>query len=174
MNIKTLKTLEYNKIVDLLIEKAESELGKDLAKKIVPLRKMENIEELQRETEEAYSLIMKRGNPPLYGIYSIALEVKRLDIGGSLSPGSLLKISDMLRVSRGLKNYIKETKDDKVFNYPIIEGLVEDLSIFKHIEDEINNAIISEDEISDNASSTLKSIRRQIASKNDSVKSKLN
>lgn len=174
MNIKTLKTLEYNKIVDLLIEKAESELGKDLAKKIVPLRKMENIEELQRETEEAYSLIMKRGNPPLYGIYSIALEVKRLDIGGSLSPGSLLKISDMLRVSRGLKNYIKETKDDKVSNYPIIEGLVEDLSIFKHIEDEINNAIISEDEISDNASSTLKSIRRQIASKNDSVKSKLN
>lgn len=174
MNIKTLKTLEYSKIVDLLIEKAESELGKDLAKKIVPLRKMENIEELQRETEEAYSLIMKRGNPPLYGIYSIALEVKRLDIGGSLSPGSLLKISDMLRVSRGLKNYIKETKDDKVSNYPIIEGLVEDLSIFKHIEDEINNAIISEDEISDNASSTLKSIRRQIASKNDSVKSKLN
>jgi DNA mismatch repair protein MutS2 len=174
MNTKTLKTLEYNKIVDLLIEKAESELGKDLAKKIVPLRKKENIEELQRETEEAYSLIMKRGNPPLFGIYSIALEVKRLDIGGSLSPGSLLKISDMLRVSRGLKNYIKETKDDKVSNYPIIEGLVEGLSVFKHIEDEINNAIISEDEISDNASSTLKSIRRQIASKNDSVKSKLN
>lgn len=174
MNTKTLKTLEYNKIVDLLIEKAESELGKDLAKKIIPLRKKESIEELQRETEEAYSLIMKRGNPPLYGIYSIALEVKRLDIGGSLSPGSLLKISDMLRVSRGLKNYIKETKDDKVSNYPIIEGLVENLSVFKHIEDEINNAIISEDEISDNASSTLKSIRRQIASKNDSVKSKLN
>lgn len=174
MNTKTLKTLEYNKIVDLLIEKAESELGKDLAKKIIPLRKKESIEELQRETEEAYSLIMKRGNPPLYGIYSIALEVKRLDIGGSLSPGSLLKISDMLRVSRGLKNYIKETKDDKVSNYPIIEGLVENLSVFKHIEDEINNAIISEDEISDNASSTLKSIRRQIVSKNDSVKSKLN
>lgn len=174
MNTKTLKTLEYNKIVDLLIEKAESELGKDLAKKIVPLRKKESIEELQRETEEAYSLIMKRGNPPLYGIYSIALEVKRLDIGGSLSPGSLLRISDMLRVSRGIKNYIKETKDDKVSSYPIIEGLVEGLSVFKHIEDEINNAIISEDEISDNASSTLKSIRRQIVSKNDSVKSKLN
>ena len=174
MNAKTLRSLEYNKIVELLRDKAESELGKDKVGKISPLIDKEMIEYLQQETEEAYSLIMKRGNPPLYGIYSIAFEIKRVEIGGTLSPGSLLKISDSLRVSRGLKNYIKETKDDKQSKYPIVEGLVEALSIFKHIEDEINNAITSENEISDNASNTLRNIRRQIVSKNDAVKSKLN
>lgn len=172
MNEKTLRTLEYNKIIDLLLEKAESSLGKDKVKDIKPLTNIEDIEYLQRETEEAYTLLIKRGTPPLYGIHSVAPEVKRAEIGGSLSPGGLLKVSDSLRVSRGLKNYIKETKEES--DYPIIEGLVEDLRIFKHIEDEINNAIISENEISDNASSALRSIRRQIISKNESVKDKLN
>lgn len=174
MNVKTLKTLEYNKIIDLLLQKTESELGKNKIKEIKPLTNIEDIEYLQRETEEAYTLLIKRGTPPLYGIHSIAPEVKRAEIGGALSPGGLLKISDSLRVSRGLKNYIRETKEDKVSDYPIIERLVEDLRVFKHIEDEINNAIISENEISDNASSTLRSIRRQIISKNESVKDKLN
>lgn len=174
MNEKTLKVLEYNKIIDLLVEKAESELGKKKVREIKPLTDMKEIEFHQRETEEAYTLLVKRGTPPLYGIYSISAEVKRAEMGGVLSPGGLMRISDSLRVSRGLKSYIKETKEDKVSNYPIIEGLVESLRTYKHIEDEINNAIISENEISDNASPTLRSIRRQIISKNDAVKDKLN
>lgn len=174
MNAKTLKSLEYNKIVELLIGKAESELGRDRIREIKPLTNIEDIEYLQRQTEEGYTLILKRGNPPLYGIHSIAPEVRRVEIGGSLSPGGLLKVSDSLRVSRGLKSYIKETKEDKVSNFPIVEGLVEGLSVFKHIEDEINNAIISENDISDNASSTLRNVRRQIISKNESIKDKLN
>lgn len=174
MNLKTLKTLEYNKIIDLLIEKAESSLGKEKIRTIKPLTNIQDIEHIQRETEEAYALLIKRGSPPLYGIHSITPEVKRAEIGGILSPAGLLRISDSLRVSRGLKNYIKETKEDKASDYPIIEGLVEELRVFKSIEDEINNAIISDNEISDNASSTLKSIRRQIISKNESVKDKLN
>ena len=76
---------------------------------------------MQRETDEALSLLIKRGSPPLYGIKDIRTEVKRAEIGGVLSPGSLLKISDSLRVSRSLKNYIKETREDKDSNYPIIE-----------------------------------------------------
>ncbi len=174
MKEKTLKTLEYYKIVELLLEKAESSLGKDRIREIKPLTELEEIEALQKQTEEAYSLLIKRGSPPLYGIHSIAPEIRRAEIGGTLSPGGLLKISDSLRVSRGLKNFIKETKEDKVSEHPIIEDLVEGLRVFKHIEDEINNAIISENEISDNASSTLKSIRRQISNKNEAVKDKLN
>ena len=173
MNEKTLKVLEYNKIVEMLMEKAESQLGKDRVKEIRPLVNMDEIEKLQMETEEALSLLVKRGNPPLYGIHSISYELKRVDIGGSISPGGLIKVSDSLRVARSLKNFLKETKGDKTSNNPIIENLVEKLSTFKHIEDEINNAIINENEISDNASSTLKSIRRQIVIKNDSVKDKL-
>lgn len=174
MNARTLKVLEYNKIIEMLIEKAESQLGKELLREMKPLLDIDTIEELQKETEEALSILLKRGNPPLYGIHSISHELKRVDIGGSISPGGLIKISDSLRVSRSLKGFIRESKDDKTSNHPIIENLVEGLSIFKDIEDEINNAIINENEISDNASSTLRNIRRQISSKNDAVKDKLN
>lgn len=174
MNDKTLKVLEYNKIVELLMEKAESKLGKDRVASIKPLNNLDEIKALQNETEEALSLLIKRGNPPLYGIHSISYELKRVDMGGALTPGSLIKVSDSLRVSRGLKNYIKETKEDKNSSHPIIEELVGNLKTFKKIEDEINNAIVNENEISDNASPALRSIRRQISSKNDAIKDKLN
>ncbi len=174
MNEKTLRVLEYNKILNLLLEKAESQLGKELVKKIQPSTNIKEIISLLEETDEALSILIHRGNPPLYGIHNIGPEVKRTEIGGSLTPGGLLKISDSLRVSRGLKGFIKETQSEKSPHYPIVEGLVIGLSVFKNIEDEINNAIINENEVSDNASSTLRSIRRQIASKNDAVKDKLN
>ncbi len=95
-------------------------------------------------------------------------------MGGVLTPGALLRISDSLRVSRGLKKYMKDNEADKGSRYPIVEGLISNLMIFKNIEDEINNAIINENEISDNASTALRNIRRQIISKNDAIKSKLN
>ena len=174
MNKKTLKVLEYNKIIDLLLKKSESELGKEKIKKIRPLTNIKKIENLLRETDEALSLLIKRGNPPLYGIRDIKYELKRVEMGGVLTPGALLRISDSLRVSRGLKKYMKDNEADKGSRYPIVEGLISNLMIFKNIEDEINNAIINENEISDNASTALRNIRRQIISKNDAIKSKLN
>lgn len=174
MNEKSLKVLEFNKIKELLMKKTESDLGKRLSAEIAPLTDISRIQGLQQETDEALSLLIKRGNPPLYGIHSISAEIKRVEIGGVLSPGGLLKIADSLRVSRGLKNYLKETRDDKTSSYPIIEGLIGNLTVFKSIEDEINNAIINENEISDNASPALRSIRRQMISKNDAIKDKLN
>ncbi|MDD2447645.1 MAG: endonuclease MutS2 [Tissierellia bacterium] len=173
MNTKSLKVLEFNKIKELLINKAESQLGKNLANEIEPIRDIGEISMLQQETEEALTLLIKRGNPPLYGINSILLEIRRAEKGGALSPNGLLKVSDSLRVSRGLKSYMKDSKEDKLSNFPIIEEMVNELSVFKYIEDDINNAIISEEEISDNASRTLRNIRSQILSKNDSIKDKL-
>ena len=174
MNEKCLKVLEFYKIKEMLLNRAESQLGKELVKEMEPLTDIKEIEKLQQETDEALSLIIQRGNPPLYGINSISAEIRRTEMGGSLTPGGLLKISDSLRVSRGLKGYLKETKDDKIPKYPVIEELIDSLRVFKHIEDEINNAIINENEISDNASSTLRNIRRQIVGKNDAIKDKLN
>lgn len=173
MNEKTLRVLEFNKIKELLVDKCESQLGKEMAKNVSPIIDIKEIDLLQRETEEALSLLIKRGNPPLYGIHSIAYEIKRVEIGGVLNPASLIKVSDSLRVSRGLKNYIKETKDN-VSNHSIIGELIEDLRVYKDIENEINNAIVNENEISDNASSTLRNLRRQISSKNDAIRDKLN
>lgn len=174
MNEKTLKSLEYKKIIDSLMDKCESSLGKTRIQSMQPLIDIEDIEKLQAETDEALTLLIKRGAPPLYGINSIKADVKRAEIGGTLSPGALIKISDSLRVSRDLKNYIREVQEDREKRYPLIEGYIEGLSVFKNIENEITNAIISENEISDNASTTLRSIRKQIISKNESVRDKLN
>ncbi len=171
---KTLRTLEYNKIINRLVENAVSNMGKKKSLKLKPETDFEKVHQMQAETEEALTLLIKRGNPPLYGIYNIVDEIKRAEKGGVLSPKSLLKISDTLRVSRSLRNYMKDDKQDKDKFYPIIEGMIGNLFVFKHIENVINNAIISEEEISDNASSKLKNIRRQITVKNDSVKDRLN
>lgn len=174
MNEKTLRVLEYNKIKALLLEKAESQLGRELINGVKPRTNMDDILTLLDETDEALSILINRGSPPLFGIHNIGPEVRRVEIGGSLTPGALLKVSDSLRVSRSLKEFIKDDKSDKASSYPIIEGLIRDLRVFKSLEDEINNAIISENEISDNASNTLRSIRRQILGKNEAIRSKLN
>jgi DNA mismatch repair protein MutS2 len=174
MNEKTLRVLEYNKIIDILKDNAESSLGKELVSQIKPLTDIGEIENRQKETEEALELIIKRGTPPLYGIHDVRGEIKRAEIGGTLGPGSLLKISDSLRVVRSLKNYLKETREDKNGNYPVVGNLINELSVFEYIEESINNAVISEEEISDNASPALRSIRRKINMKNDSIRDKLN
>lgn len=174
MNEKTLKVLEYYKIVEMLEEKTESQLGGEMAKGINPLTDINEIKKMQNETEEALELIIRRGNPPLYGIYDISYELKMADIGGALSPGALLKVSDSLRVTRNLKNYMKEVREEDETKYPILQNLMDNLRIFKDIEDEINNAILNENELSDNASPKLRSIRRQIINKNQSIKDKLN
>ncbi|MCR2045251.1 endonuclease MutS2 [Anaerosalibacter massiliensis] len=174
MNERTLKVLEYYKIIDKLKDKTESHLGRNMVENLRPSTDIEEVKYMQRETSEAVALLIKKGEPPLYGIKDLMVEIKRAEMGGSLSPGSLLKVSDSLRVSRNLKNYIKKTREDKDSNYPILEGLIDSLRMFKRIEDSINNAIISEEEISDNASANLKNIRRQINVKNGSIRNKLN
>lgn len=173
MNKKTLKTLEYEKIVNLLLDKAESELGRKKIEAIRPLTDIEEIERLQEATSEAYKIMIKRSAPPLFGIYNLGKEMQRIKIGGILEPVSLLKVSDSLRVSRRLKGYMRDNDGDRESIYPIIENLIETLSTMKFIEEEIEKAIVSEDEISDNASSTLKSIRREKLSTNNSIRKKL-
>jgi len=174
MNDKTLRVLEYHKIIEKVAEKAESELGKEMVRNIRPSTDINEVQYLQNETEEALKLLIKKGSPPLYGIQDISRELKLAEIGGVLTPGGLLRVSDSLRVARGLKNYLKEARDQGVTDYPILQELIDSLRVFKEIEDEINNAIIGEEEISDNASPTLRNIRRQIINKNESIRNKLN
>ncbi|NLY21405.1 MAG: endonuclease MutS2, partial [Tissierellia bacterium] len=171
---KSLKTLEYDKIVNRLMEMAASNLGREYAAELKPITDIDEIKENIEETDEAFTLIIKRGNPPLFGIKPILMETKRVEMGGVLSPGGLLKISESLRVSKALKKYMEETlKSDVNSEYPIIFGRIESLNVFPTIENAINNAIVSEDEISDNASVALRNIRRQITQKQNSVKTKL-
>ncbi|MBS4536271.1 endonuclease MutS2 [Clostridium sp. D2Q-14] len=174
MNKKSLKTLEYFKIIEILKTKAESSLGKDIVDELNPMKELMEVKNAQDETEEGVNIILRRGNPPLGGIFNLSSEISRAVKGGILYPSALLKIADSLRVGRRLKSFIRSDREDKDSFYPILEGYIGDISTFREIEDEIENAIISDEEISDNASSALRSIRRQIETKNSSIRSKLN
>lgn len=174
INGKSLNTLEYFKIKDKLKKKAESFLGKKIVDELFPMKDYIEVKNSQDETEEALNIMLRRGNPPLGGIYDIKDSVIRAEKGGVLYPSSLLQVGDSLRAARNLKTFIKSDREDNDSSYPILEGYIYNLVINKDLEQEIERIIISEEEISDNASSDLRSIRRRIESKNSSIKSKLN
>lgn len=173
MDQKSLKVLEYNKIIDLLATKASSSLGLKYIEQLIPKPNYKEVKDMLEETSEAQGILIKRGHVNLGGIQDISDSVRRAEIGAVLDPGSLLKISDNLRAARNLKRSLTPGEEED-FNYPIIQSLSNALYVYRDIEEEINNAIISEIEISDNASPTLRSIRRGILQKNQSIRSKLN
>ncbi len=172
MNEKSLRVLEYGKIIDKLAEKCTSSLGRELAEELKPQTDYSEINQRLKETSEAQAILFQRGNVPLGGIHSVIHLVKRTEIGSYLDPGQLLHLKETLAVARRLKNFFKNDNTDKRF--PIIEGMTEGLNTFREIEEKIDNCILSETELSDNASPELRNIRRQILSKNDAIRNKLN
>ena len=173
MNEKSLRILEFNKVIDLLKNKASSSLGLKYIEKLTPSSNFEDVKYMLEETSETQSILLKMGSVGLQGIHDIEDKAKRANIGASLDQGSLILIADTLRVARNLKNKLSSSNDEN-FNYPIIQSLSNSLYSYRDIEDAIYNAIISDVEISDNASSTLRDIRRRIVQKNQSIRSKLN
>ncbi len=166
------KLLEFDKIQRKLIEKAATRLGKEKAENIDIFKDINIISSKLEETEEAFKILAEIGEPPLGGIHKVSKEVDFAVRGRMLNPGSILEVGDTLRAARNLDNFYKKNKED--FKYKTIENLITNLSSNKWLEDKIENAIISEEEISDNASSDLKKIRKKIDDKNSSIRSKLN
>ncbi len=174
MNQRSLRVLEFDKVIKFLIDNAQSDIGKAKCADLQPITNIDDINLAQEKTQEANKLISKRGNPPLFGLYDIIDSLIFAEKGGALSPINLLRISDGLRVVRELKKYITDDEGDNSYNSGHISGYIGSLYSFRDIEDEINRAIISDDEISDNASRELRSIRMQLRKKNDDIKSTLN
>ncbi|OPJ55173.1 endonuclease MutS2 [Alkalithermobacter paradoxus] len=172
MNERSLRVLEYNKIIDMLKDKVACSLGLKHIDKLVPSSNYEEVINMQKETSEAESILIKRGSFPLGGIHDIEILVKKASIGSSLDPGQLLMVADTLRGARLIRNFMKN--EDGESKYEIIEGLVSSLNVFRDIEDSIYNSIASESEVSDSASPELRSIRRKIVQKNEGIRSKLN
>ncbi len=173
MNQKSLRVLEFNKIIELLKNKASSSLGLRYIENLSPSSDFEEVKYLQQETSETQAILTKRGYVGLQGIHDIEDKVKRAKVGASLDPGSLIMIGDTLRAARTLKNSLSSSEEED-FNYPIVQSMSNGLYAYRDIEDAIFNAIISEIEISDNASTILRDIRRRIVQKNQSIRSKLN
>lgn len=173
MNDRALKTLEFNKILDMLKEETASNLAKKLVEDLVPSDDIEEVEARQEETEEALKLLLNKGEPNLSGVVNIKPETKRAKMDGVLTPGGLLRVSESLRTARQIKNYGNEAVEENQ-NFPVIAELIECLYMNPSIENEIANAIIGENELSDNASPKLRSIRKKIIKQNEDIRTKIN
>ena len=174
MDNKSFRVLEFDKIIEILKTKASSSLGLHKIENLEPSSDFEEVQYRLQETTEAQSILIKRGHVNLGGIHDVLDKVKRAEIGASLDPGSLLMVADTLRAARVLSNSLSGDGEEEDFNYPIIQSLATSLYIHREIEDAVYNAIVSEIEIADSASHTLRDIRRKIVQKNQSIRSKLN
>lgn len=172
MNEKALKILEYNKIIERLVDHAISPMGKAVAQSLKPMDSLSDIKLAQKETTLAAKMALKKGRLPLGGLKDIRPQVKRACVGGVLNVEELMNISHFLYVTRRVKNYsIAETKDD---DFGDISYYFDMVKTVPELEKEINRCIISETEISDDASSALRDIRKNIRISNDRIKDKLN
>lgn len=173
---KASKTLEFDKVLAELKKLASASITTEYIDQVEISTQYEVVKNRLNETNEALKLIIAKGEPQLFGIVDIRSIIKRTEIGGALTAGGLLQVSDFLRVSRGLKTYLKKDSynSDEEVKLEYIDKLIEDLYTDKRLEDEINSKIISEEEIADDASRELLRIRRGIVAKKDSIKNKLN
>lgn len=171
MNLKTLKVLEYFKILNLISLKAKTNAG---IAKILEIRPYTNIYEARKhllETDEAVDIMRKKGSPPFPGVVDTRDTISRLNKNFNLNIREILDIANLLKASRMLKEYIIPKNNER--KYENLENIALQIIKLKQIEDEIFRVIISESEISDNASSTLYNIRSSLKSKHSSIKDKL-
>lgn len=169
MNKKVCKTLEFDKIIDMLVEEADSALGKDSAKRLRPLSDQNEITSLQAETTHALTRIFHHGPLSFHGLTDIRPGLVPLSKGGTLGTGELLRIGALLDVTERAVKY--EDKDEET---DFLSGRFSGLQTFPEILREIRRCILSEEEISDDASSELRRIRRTIKNTNDKVREQLN
>ena len=172
MNEKALKTLEYTKIRDRLSALALSPMGKEKCDELVPMHDIDAITREQKETTEAVNMSLKKGRLPLGGIKDIRTQLGRAEAGGVLGIEELMAVGDFLYVFRKVKNYAKQENKADVF--PVLEDYFEIVKTITNLEKEISRCIVNEQEISDDASSGLRTVRREIRNANGSIRDKLN
>lgn len=170
MNDAALRVLEYNKVIDMLWEQALTVRGHELARELRPYREAHIIREEMDSTTEAVSLIMQKGPLPTGGFCDIKKQISLASKGGSLTMKELLEVLSSLRVAEDIVSFMKS---DELPELPIIKGMTDVIVPIPHLKDEIDRCIITEDEMSDNASPQLKDIRRNIAKQNEAIRSKL-
>lgn len=167
MNRKSLTTLEYNKIIDKLQSFAVSRDAKNKAAKLVPMTDIDKINVCLTETGDAVSRLYAKGCASFSGVSDVMGSVKRLEVGSCLNAHELLQISGVLSAAKAHKTHYEETQDSLT---PLYDSLDPVPSLYAQIK----KCIISEDEISDDASANLKDIRRNIRLANDRIHTELN
>lgn len=172
MNQKVLSKLEYNKIIDMLTEKADSQPGKKLCRELLPSTNPEEIRKNQTQTSDALSRLFKVGSTSFGSNRDLGFSIKSLEIGSTLSIAELIKIAAMLDNVSRIKTYGKKDRDD--IPDDSLSEYFEQLTPLTQVANEINRCILSEEEIADDASPRLKSIRRSMIQTNEKIHSQLN
>lgn len=171
MNEKVLKTLEYTKIIDMLTDKATSDPGRKLCRDLKPSTDINVINEAQKQTADALTRLFKKGSTSFGGNKELGYTLKSLSIGSSLSITELLKIAGLLENVARIKSYGRREREDE--NRDSLDDLFDALEPLTPLSNEIRRCILSEDEISDDASPTLKHIRRSMMLTNDKIHTQL-
>ena len=171
MNSKTLHTLEFDKIIALLEERAVSGPGKALCHALAPMTDLREIERAQAETEAALSRIRMKGELRLAGLRDVSPSVKRLDVGGTLSTAELYAISSLLDLSERARNY--GAHEEEAENPDALESAFTALSLLPRENRELKRCILSEELVSDHASPELARIRRQMKTADERMHSAL-
>lgn len=171
MNEKALRILEYDKIIHLLTEKATSAPGKELCRILKPMTDIAKIEEAQKQTADAFSRLIKGDRANFSGNKDISYSIKALEIGSALSAAELLKISASLACAAKAKAFSRTEHDDEIEDS--LQTFFANLEPLTPLQNEINRCILSEEEIADDASATLKHIRRSINLTNEKIHSQL-
>lgn len=174
MNEKALRTLEFHKIIDKLVTLAGTVHGKELCAKLLPNENLATIQQLQKETTDALSRILRRGSVSFNGIHDIRPSIMRLKVGSALGAVELLHISSDLDATLRLKAYGGYTgKDNEEQTEDSLTEYFANLEPLTPLNNEIKRCIISEEEIADDASPALKTVRRSIRNTNDRIHSEL-
>ncbi len=168
---KVLKILEFDKILEKMQDYTQSEVVKKRIMKLEPYENMDSVCRAQKETTEAMATLLKLGNIPVnLSVTDVRGSVKRGEQGGVLTPRELMDISRVLYVARRTKAYLQEVSNECI----VLSEYQERLLTAKALEDKINSAIISEEEIADDASAELNTIRRKMKQLNGKIKDTLN
>ena len=167
MNQKTLTKLEYHKIIAMLEEQASSFRGRQLCRKLKPMTNLDKINTSQEQTAAAFTRLIKKGRISFSDAAPVEESMKRLEVGAALGSGELLRILKLLQTAGRVKAYGRHDTQDELTD--CLDAYFEQLEPLTLLANEIERCIINEDEISDDASSTLKHIRRNINNMNDKV-----
>ena len=154
---KSLLKLELDQVLEQLARCAGSEGGKEACRKLRPVSDLEDVQQMLDETTAASNLCTRKGNPVFADVTDMSASLERADRGGCLQPMELLRIAGILRCARTIQGYIAEDEEKTV-----LDSLFHSLTANKYLEDKIFGAILSEEEIADNASPALADIRRHM------------
>ncbi|MEF2966924.1 endonuclease MutS2 [Paenibacillus sp. M1] len=171
MDVKILKTMEYQKIIDQLTKYTQTPLGKAQAEALSPVTGLEDVKLMLQGTEEAFTVDRLKGYPSLGGIVDITPAVKRARIGGTLNPHELLGVATTLEGARRIKRFVSALHEDHPV--PLLFTLSDSLSEQKPLEEAIKRCIDESAEVLDSASAELAQIRRELRGGEVRIREKL-